>query len=392
MANEDLKKSLWHAFDLLDITGHPHKIRTLSVPKTKLKVLTNNLGHLLGLEKAENIWDQVTNENISFDLFMEVLYSHLFVGIDTNSVATFAYFKAEIDNLCWMLCEKSYRQISRSNSVPNCESDESAVNKTVNLKVTTETDRKEEFSSDTYYKLWKIFNFLVERAEDGSLTVPLRIDMEEAERVLMEVCQKAGIPVSRDICSHIRITDNLDSEAFLLDFYEFVRLTLERLSSLDDQKAVSYGISQVHGHIVADIVRKGYMVKFGNKITTWKERWFVLTASAFRYYVTSEEKDLKGTIFLASECVIKNIPEKSGSKYHRFVLKTPNKDYELSAPDLKSKNEWMSDLKRVISNIGKSNDSLQRQAWKERKSERQIRRKHIAEELSRKTDTDTTLK
>lgn len=47
------------------------------------------------------------------------------------------------------------------------------------------------------------------------------------------------------------------------------------------------------------------MVKFGNKITTWKERWFVLTASAFRYYVTSEEKDLKGTIFLASECVIK---------------------------------------------------------------------------------------
>lgn len=89
--------------------------------------------------------------------------------------------------------------------------------------------------------------------------MPLRIDMEEAERVLMEVCQKAGIPVFRDFCSHIRSTDNLDSEAFLLDFYEFVRLTLERLGSLDDQKAVSYGISQVHGHIVADIVRKVMM-------------------------------------------------------------------------------------------------------------------------------------
>ncbi|CAG5125533.1 unnamed protein product [Candidula unifasciata] len=339
MANEDLKKSLWHAFDLLDITGHPHKTRTLSVPKTKLKVLTNNLGHLLGLEKAETIWDHVPCENVCFDLFMDVLYSYLFTEMDKYSVSRFAYLKSEIDNLCWMLCEKSYRQISKSHSVSVCQSDESALNTIVNSKVTTDAGNEAEFSSDTYFKLWKIFNFLVERAEDGSLTVPLKIDLEEAERVLMEVCQRAGLPVSRDILSQRQITDNLNSEIFLLDFYDFLRLTSERLSSLDDQKAVSYGISQVHGYIVADIVRKGYMVKFGNKITTWKERWFVLTASTFRYYVTSEEKDLKGTIFLGTDCKIKNIPEKSGSKYHRFILNTPSKDYELSAPDLKSKNE-----------------------------------------------------
>ncbi|XP_055861473.1 switch-associated protein 70-like isoform X3 [Biomphalaria glabrata] len=383
---EEVKKSLWHAFDVLDTTSHLKKIRTAQVPKTKLRVLTNNLGHLLSVEQAETIWDKVPKDNIDFDQFIDVLNKNLLVGLDKHSGAKLVGLISEIDNLCWMLCENVYRQRILDDTLENGEN-HVAVNgeKNVDGDYTNIIGSKQPpriFCSGDCFKLWKIFNFLVERAEDKSLLFPLLTDIEEAERIASEICQTVGLPLPKVNPNQRRGSTDILLQSFLIDFSDFVKVIVKKITKDNDTRVISHGISEVYNQIMYDIVRKGYMVKFGNKVTAWKERWFVLNSSELKYYTNAEEKDLKGSIALCQACFTQSFPDKPGGRHHRFKLHTPGKHYELSAPDLKSKNEWMADIKIVVSHIGTgpSKDSLQLAALKERKKEREERRRRTAEE------------
>ena len=45
---------------------------------------------------------------------------------------------------------------------------------------------------------------------------------------------------------------------------------------------------------------QGSLLKKGHDVlTTWRDRWFVLSHRALKYYISSEERDLKGTIPLS---------------------------------------------------------------------------------------------
>ena len=96
---------------------------------------------MLGVEGAETIWDKVADDNISFDNFMDVLTNNLFVGISKLPEAKKNSLRLEIDNLCWMLCERTY--VRRISSLSESE---------------TEAERKtrREFSSRDKFKLWKV--------------------------------------------------------------------------------------------------------------------------------------------------------------------------------------------------------------------------------------------
>lgn len=351
-----MKISLWHAFDVMDETSQ--------VKKTRVRVLTNNIGQILKVEHAETIWDKVQEELIDFDLFIRVLKTNLLVGVEKNTDSSYASFRAELDHLCWMLCEKSYLQrINAKTSSSDKDSD----------------TKRREFTATDLFRLWKIFNFLCERAEDNSVLIPLRLDIAEAGRIVSEIRTCIGLPVYK--------ASMLSPEtSFLLDFCEFIKYLAERLGSEEEAENISHGVAEIHSQIISDVVRKGYLIKFGNKVTAWKERWFVLTASALRYFTTSEEKDLKGSIVLCAECFTQSFPDKGGGKHHRFKLHTPGKQYELCASDLKTKNEWMSDLKRVVNSVGTKKESLQRQAWKERKKSREEKRRRTAEEELRRCE------
>ncbi|KAH9515176.1 hypothetical protein Btru_019438 [Bulinus truncatus] len=380
---EEVKKSLWHAFDVLDTTSHLKKTRTALVPKTKLRVLTNNLGHLLNVEQAETIWDKIQEDNIDFNQFMDVLNKNLLVGLDKHSGAKLVSLMSDIDNLCWMLCENVYRQRILEEGVENGENHSivTAENKIEDkLNLLNIKPAPKIFSSSDCFKLWKIFNFLVERAEDKSLLFPLLTDIEEAERIAVEICQAVGLSLPKTELNQRRGSIDSVLQSFLIDFSDFVKLIVKRIIKDNDTRAISHGISEVYNQVMYDVVRKGNMVKFGNKVTAWKERWFVLTSCDLKYYTNAEEKDLKGSINLCPACFIQSFPDKPGGKQHRFKLHTPGKHYELSTLDLRSKNEWMGDIKTVISYIGKSKDSLQLSALKERKKEREERRRRTAEE------------
>jgi hypothetical protein len=41
---------------------------------------------------------------------------------------------------------------------------------------------------------------------------------------------------------------------------------------------------------------QGIMSKRGHHVKNWKERWMVLTPTDLKYYVSSHERNLKGTI------------------------------------------------------------------------------------------------
>lgn len=104
--------------------------------------------------------------------------------------------------------------------------------------------------------VFQIFNFLVERAEDGHLLFPLRTDVEEAEQISEEICQAVGLPVpKKNVLERTYSTDS-NGNSFLLDFSEFVKLISRRVDIHDDLTVVSQGIAEVHGHIVSDVVRK----------------------------------------------------------------------------------------------------------------------------------------
>ena len=43
-------------------------------------------------------------------------------------------------------------------------------------------------------------------------------------------------------------------------------------------------------------VCRGYLIKMGGKIKSWKKRWFVLRQSKLMYFENDSEEKLKGTV------------------------------------------------------------------------------------------------
>lgn len=108
------------------------------------------------VENAETIWDKVDQEIIDFDLFIHMLKTNLLVGIEKSVDPPASTIKGELDNLCWMLCEKIYNQRISSMNPPNSINSSNTNNNNNNEK-NTETDAKiRKFSPKDLFKLWKV--------------------------------------------------------------------------------------------------------------------------------------------------------------------------------------------------------------------------------------------
>ncbi|XP_069493286.1 pleckstrin homology-like domain family B member 2 isoform X2 [Ambystoma mexicanum] len=92
---------------------------------------------------------------------------------------------------------------------------------------------------------------------------------------------------------------------------------------------------------------RGFLVKMGGKIKTWKKRWFVFDRSkrTFSYYADKHETKLKGVIyFQAIEEVyydhLKNA-HKSPNPLFTFSVKTHDRIYYMVAPTPEAMRIWM---------------------------------------------------
>ena len=93
------------------------------------------------VEGAETIWDKVTGDTFTFNGFMEILSNNLLVGISKLSLKDLDDLKFEIDNLCWILCDRTYVQRVKSISDGEAESEKKS---------------RQNFSSHGRFKLWKV--------------------------------------------------------------------------------------------------------------------------------------------------------------------------------------------------------------------------------------------
>ncbi|NXP50036.1 PHLB1 protein, partial [Heliornis fulica] len=99
--------------------------------------------------------------------------------------------------------------------------------------------------------------------------------------------------------------------------------------------------------ILTEKMCKGYLVKMGGKIKSWKKRWFVFDRMkrAFSYYVDKHETKLKGVIYFQAieEVYYDHLRSaaKSPNPALTFCVKTHDRLYYVVAPSAEAMRIWM---------------------------------------------------
>ncbi|XP_048122038.1 pleckstrin homology-like domain family B member 1 isoform X4 [Alosa alosa] len=99
--------------------------------------------------------------------------------------------------------------------------------------------------------------------------------------------------------------------------------------------------------ILTEKICKGYLVKMGGKIKSWKKRWFVFDRMkrTFSYYVDKHESKLKGIIYFQAieEVYYDHLRSATKSPNHSltFCVKTHDRLYYMVAPSPEAMRIWM---------------------------------------------------
>lgn len=327
--------------------------------KSSLKALINQIGQAQGSVKAEEMITAGDTDKLSFEDYFSIILNEILLPYNSDSVLPPSTC-AKIDQVCWLFCEAFYHKDSRLNQGSAC------------------------LNTDDLFKLWKVFNFLVKVDLDSSedrhikAELPLRVDVEEAHRVGALIQQVVGFhPGEFGIVDPSEDNQN-GAEVFGLDFVRFVNVVCSVTNGLSSY-ILREGLESVMQQVLGDVMKKGYLEKFGNQLTTWKRRWFRLSAKQLQYFTTDMEQEMKGSIEITKTLRLENLPQRSGHKPFRFKLHSANKSFELAAPDLRSKNEWLVALQKVSDHVGEG--SIQRSDLLARERARRQRRDKVEEEL-----------
>ncbi|XP_052829692.1 switch-associated protein 70 isoform X1 [Octopus bimaculoides] len=303
---EELEKAVWHAFIFL-----ADKQSGLT-QKSKLKVLTNNLGNELGFLKSEEKLDKCSSTELNFEEYLKLLKSEVF----TDSHLSFTPKAESIKEICWILCKN---------------------------KVWEFPDQPKLKSSDAF-TLWKLFNFLSEREENGQYMLPLSVDRAEIEHLFDRFGHVTGQQPDQK-----SMEGALNKETERFPFPKLLSLFQNQyLNRLVDNE-ISIGLNEIYDELIKDVMKKGMMSKRGTRVATWKERFFVLKPACLLYYTGPDQKEMKGSIDINNSCAVVPTQEKTC----RFIIRTKIKDYELNVSDMKSKNEWITVLQKAIDNDDK---------------------------------------
>lgn len=155
---KNLTNSIWHAFYALQ--GDLPE----TVAKSKLKVLTANIGTLMDLYGVEKGLEHYrSTSNLTFKHFIYYLQREVFSSItDATSIQTLRSLEEGIDEICWLVCRKVY--LDRSHST---------------------------LEDHSVYQLFRIFCLLAERDADGAYSVTMHGD--EVARVASHLATSLGL-------------------------------------------------------------------------------------------------------------------------------------------------------------------------------------------------------
>ncbi|CAG06474.1 unnamed protein product, partial [Tetraodon nigroviridis] len=108
-----------------------------------------------------------------------------------------------------------------------------------------------------------------------------------------------------------------------------------------------HGVDTCHQVILAEKTCRGFLVKMGGKIKSWKKRWFVFDRlrRTFSYYIDKHETKLKGVIYFQAIEEVYYDHLRSASKSPNpaltFCVKTHDRLYFMVAPSAEAMRIWM---------------------------------------------------
>uniref|UniRef100_A0A8C4QUP7 DEF6 guanine nucleotide exchange factor n=1 Tax=Eptatretus burgeri TaxID=7764 RepID=A0A8C4QUP7_EPTBU len=171
-----------------------------------------------------------------------------------------------------------------------------------------------------------------------------------------------------------------------LSVWELVALIdLRPLAPGADRLALTLAIDEVYQELLMDIIKKGYLWKKGHKRKNWMERYFLLKSNIISYYVHEDLKEKKGEIVLDKVCNVMPIPDKDGRRF-LFLISCFGKSFEISAPDPRQRQAWISSIQSVIRVLEIGNVSVARDMQRRRREQRERRGEERDQLAQRMTD------
>ncbi|XDV23090.1 hypothetical protein PO909_027802 [Leuciscus waleckii] len=320
-----LLKSIWYAFTSLDTEDSG------KVSKSQLKVLSHNLHSVLRIPHdpaaLERHFSDDDDGPVSSQGYMPYLNQFI---LDKVTEGTFV--KEEVDELCWTLCsKKNYRPDT--------------------LLVLTNQDA---------LRLWCLFNFL---ADDK---YPLALVPEEAEYLLRKVSSVMTVELS---CVELEELQSRDA----LSVWEFLELVNTAAASRDaDAESLSMAVEKVYREMVGNVLKEGYLWKKGHLRRNWTERWFCLKPGSLSYYASEDGKECKGVIEMDQNCCVEVLSDRDGKRC-MFCVKTLNKTFEISAPDSRQRQEWITAMATAQRLSASGRSSLHEELKARRRDQREER-------------------
>ncbi|XP_026117766.1 differentially expressed in FDCP 6 homolog [Carassius auratus] len=331
-----LLKSIWYAFTSLDTEDSG------KVSKSQLKVLSHNLHSVLRIPHdpaaLERHFSDDDDGPVSSQGYMPYLNQFIL-----DKVIEGTFVKEEVDELCWTLCsKKNYRP-----------------------------DTHRVLSNQDALRLWCLFNFL---ADDR---YPLTLVPEEVEYLLRKISSVMPVELS---CVELELEDGVSVWSFLDEVNTAGRAL--------DGESISAAVEKVYREMVGNVLKEGYLWKKGHLRRNWTERWFCLKPGSLSYFTSEDCRDCKGVIEVEQSGCVEALPDRDGKRCV-FCVKTLHKTLEISAPDSRQRQEWITALQTSLRLSAVGRVSLHEELKERRREQREERGRRRAlrvEETRRLTE------
>ncbi|KAK7870719.1 hypothetical protein R5R35_009871 [Gryllus longicercus] len=361
----NVTNALWHAFAALAPPG------SALVAKSRLKVLTANIGTLLDLYGVERGLDHFRSTlELNFHHFRYYLQREVFASLpDALPLRELRECEARVEEVCWLVCRGRLAQ--RDSPV---------------------------FPDACVYQLFRVFCLLAElTACDTDAAIS-----EDHFQVVAHPAE-VGAVASQLVTSLGLAWDAADFEALAqalgaFRFPTFLALLETRLAgapAAEDPAGLREAVEELHQTFLLDVLKQGVLQKRGYLLPTLREYWFVLQPTELSYF-KARGRDQCGCIALDPQCRVEAGTEgggaggagvaATGAAAQRLVLTTRDRTIELAAPDHRSRLQWAAALRLAIAHSG-ARDGWQRQQAARRRAAREAEAARAREEATRRHST-----
>jgi len=313
---QHVENAVWHAFDFLALESGG------TATKSKLKVLTASLGHILEVPGSENGLDDYRSTSyLTFDQYRFYLQKEVFAALpDKLSLSDEVSLEEKIENVCWLICKQPY------------------------------TERGSPILTEKCVKqVWRIFCMLGEMLEEDSGHLKVVMAAREVELVFQQFQSCLGTADTWD-------PEQFDQVVSVMPVFKFSILlgVLESKYAKDiDSFTLEEAVKDLHDYYILDVIKKGKLRKKLDIFPTYREHWVVVQPHKITVYTSSKEGDVRGEIKLNQQYRVEKVLQNSSfipmkQSPHRFILVGNSKQYEFQAYDHRSRLQWISAIEKAI--------------------------------------------